>query len=608
MSLLEKLITKREHKTRFQDIIFLIGIFLFAAILIIGLFPKSDTTVETGKSFFLYYMMTIPVIAAVYFLVTSFRRKLYPSSLETGSSIRLKIALAFVFVAVLPSLPIILISNNIINNTIAELISEKTSYSLEESISMSKESVSQIHTEVQQELRSLDYLVRRNTLRLSSPQSREVITEMLLLKGYRMLFFRVLKRDVVSNSLLRIDGAGREGDLEKSLIDFLRAQNLGSTRVHNLSIQGNSILLGCLPIRGYLIALYRTIPAKVFTRVTLYEDALRRYKQMEFLKPYFQTGVGIFLLLLAILIILLSIGVSIILSKSITQPVFDLAAAARRVASGDFSVQLERDSPDEMSLLFQSFNRMVMQLNESRRILYETQKLEAWREMAKKLVHEIKNPLTPIRLSAERIRKRFDEAHPEIEGIVQSGTETIIEEVTVLTRMLNEFSRFARLPEMRPELQHINPVIEKCIDFFRGHEGVNFHLDLDNELPPLSFDRALLRQAMTNLIQNAIDAIGVSGNVYVSSQLVEDEGSVIRITIQDDGVGIAGEELEKIFEPTFSTKEKGTGLGLTIVEKIILEHKGRIYCHSVPGVGSDFVIELPIIEREVPSHGEDSHS
>ena len=154
----EKLTSMRISKSRFQDIIFLIGIFLFSALLILGLFPK-DVDIETGKSFFLYYMMTIPIIAAVYFIVISFRRKLYSESSEIGSSIRMKIAVAFVFVAVLPSLPIIMISNNIINRTITDLISEKTSYSLEESIAMSKESIQHSNSGIQLELRSLNYLI-----------------------------------------------------------------------------------------------------------------------------------------------------------------------------------------------------------------------------------------------------------------------------------------------------------------------------------------------------------------------------------------------------------------------------------------------------------------
>jgi two-component system nitrogen regulation sensor histidine kinase NtrY len=608
MPLFEKLTSVRINKSRFQDIIFLIGIFLFSALLILGLFPK-DIDIKTGKSFFLYYMMTIPIIAAVYFIVISFRRKLYSEPSEIGSSIRIKIAIAFVFVAVLPSLPIILISNNIINKTLAELISEKTSHSLEESIAMSTESISDSHSGMQSELKSLDYLLRKGVVDIRSRRSRELIKSMFALRGYNLLIYRVLNSAPFDNSIVTIDGSRKVNSYENSIEKFLAAVNLKeNNKIYNLFVGKDTVLLGRLNSGGYLIAIFKKIPEKIFNRITIYEDALRRYKQTEFLKPYFQTGVGIFLLLLSILIILISVAVSVFLSRSITKPVLDLADAAKSVASGNFDIKLERSSPDELSLLFQSFNEMVTQLNESREILYQTQKLEAWREMARKLVHEIKNPLTPIKLSAERIRKRYSEGHPEIDNIVMTGSETIIEGVNILMRILSEFSKFARLPDMKPEYKSLNPVIENCINFFHGHEGVTFHLELDSNVPDTYFDKMLLRQALTNIIQNAIDAIESNGNIYVQSELVQDGNDFIRISIKDDGAGIGEEDRGKIFEPTFSTKEKGTGLGLTIVEKIILEHHGKIYLNSTPGKGSEFIVELPVIQEGVFRDGEDTHS
>ncbi|MFC1668876.1 histidine kinase dimerization/phospho-acceptor domain-containing protein, partial [Spirochaetota bacterium] len=113
---------------------------------------------------------------------------------------------------------------------------------------------------------------------------------------------------------------------------------------------------------------------------------------------------------------------------------------------------------------------MIIELDNNRKVMYQKQKLEAWREMAKRLVHEIKNPLTPIRLSADRIRRRYSEKHPDLEKIILSGTETIIEEVEVLKNILDEFTKFARLPEMKPEMMDVNGILENCINFLSGHE------------------------------------------------------------------------------------------------------------------------------------------
>ena len=178
------------------------------------------------------------------------------------------------------------------------------------------------------------------------------------------------------------------------------------------------------------------------------------------------------------------------------------------------------------------------------------------------------------------------------------GTGTIIEEVKALTLILDEFSGFARLPEMRGEYQNINSVIENCVNFYMGHEGIVFHLSLDNSIPKLFIDKFLIRQALINILQNSIDAMHKKGNIFVKSEYADKDGRIIRISIKDDGPGIKEEDLEKIFDPSFSTKTTGTGLGLAIVEKIILEHNGRITCNSKIGDGAEFVIDLPVIVEE----------
>jgi signal transduction histidine kinase len=170
--------------------------------------------------------------------------------------------------------------------------------------------------------------------------------------------------------------------------------------------------------------------------------------------------------------------------------------------------------------------------------------------------------------------------------------------------ILGEFSRFARLPEMNPLNEDLNASIENCVNFFHGHEKVAFHLDLDPSMPPVYFDKMLLRQAFTNIIQNSIDAIGDRGNIYIQSRLVKGNGAGrASISLRDDGAGIKPEDMEKIFEPTYSTKAHGTGLGLTIVEKIILEHRGRISCRSRVGEGTEFIIDLPLSARDGEADG-----
>ncbi len=577
------------------DMVFLVGVFSFAAVLILGLFPRKDLGEGAGRSFFFYAMMAVPIIVAIYIIIISFRRKLSSESSQAFFSIRTKYAIAFVFVAMLPSLPIILVSNNFITHMLAELISERTSQALEESIKMSREFIGQRFEVVRAELELFNGALATGAYSVNSPEARRAIARLYTARRLGVIFYSVVLAGDSGNRIAALDEA-MPGRYAEGVHDFLSAMRLHRGRfVYNVSIGGDSLLVGTLYTGDVLVALYDVIPERVYGRISLFEDSLGRHKQREYLKSYFQTGAGIFLLILAILIVGLSIAVSLVLSKNITRPVLELEEAARSVASGRFDIALRRDSPDELALLFKSFNTMVRQLEESRRVMFHTQKLEAWRDVARKLVHEIKNPLTPIRLSAERIQKRYKENHPEIGEIIMNGTDTIIEEVNVLMAILSEFSRFARLPEMKPELEDLNAIIESCVNFFHGHERVTFHVEAGGEMPRIRIDKMLLRQALTNIIQNSIDALGDSGTVHIRTY-VETGGAGPRacISIKDNGSGIREEDLEKIFEPTFSTKPQGTGLGLAIVEKIVLEHHGRIRCGSKAGEGAEFIIELPI--------------
>ncbi len=586
------------RRPKFQDVLFLLGVFLFTAIMLLSLYPRYQQD-EIGRNFFLYTVMLVPLVAAIYFLVISFRHQIRKQDAEITTSIRLKIAVALIFVAILPSIPIIIISNNMINTTINELITGRTALALEEAIEMSQETLQDDIEDMRRELK----LVRYNLI--NGAYSTEYFKRQYaaFLREGKSPYYRILVGYITSSSPFRNNisfdmssvSEKKEDDVAQ-LKQFLSVTETGNdVIVDRLSINGKTVIVANTRYGNTLLVLYHYISPEKTQRLALFEKTYGNYRQQEFLKPYFQTGVGIALVTISLVIIMLAAIISFVLSKSISRPAFELVDAAKQVASGDFSVKLYRNEKDEMTLLFNSFNRMVEQLEHGRKVMYQTQKLQAWRDIARKLVHEIKNPLTPIRLSAERIYRRYTEGHDDLDTIVRQGTSTIVEEVNVLMRLLSEFSRFARLPEIHPEYQSLNEIVENCVHFFRGHENIHFIVDMDDSLPELYIDRGLIRQSLTNLIQNAIEASNDSGDIEVQTGYVEDsDNKLARIVIRDYGIGIEKEDLPDIFEPTFSKKENGTGLGLTIVEKIIIEHGGRIYCQSEYGKGSTFTIELPV--------------
>ncbi|MCP4134654.1 MAG: HAMP domain-containing protein [bacterium] len=604
----KKLFQKRKKlisEEGYQDALFLVGIFVFSAVLIIGLFPSTGTEIVIGKDFFVYAIMAVPVIAALYFIIITFRQNIYTGSSQFDNSIRKKMALAFVFVAILPTLLIVLASNNFIYRTFSKLIPSKTSKALQEAISMSNEVAYGVEYDISREIKSLKFQFDREILSPVLKKDRDNIREMYRLKGYSLIIYRVQKDRLPDTRLKILDLFDRDSNEFEMFYG-----SVGLTkryRVDRINLKGRDIVAGCLQQNEFLIVLYQYMSGLSKRRVDLFNSSLEDYEKFEYSKTYFISEVGVFLLVLSIGVILISVLISLYLSKNITKPVLELANAAGNIASGNLSIDLKRESEDELGFLFSSFNQMVRELESNRKLMYQKQRLEAWREMARRLVHEIKNPLTPIRLSAERMRQRFMENNPYIEKIILYGTETIIEEVDVLMDILSEFTVFARLPEMKPEKTDINPLLENCAYFLVGRENIRFDVEKDERIPPVYLDKILMRQALVNLIQNAIDAIDASGHdgvISIASELIDDEEQLFyRIRISDNGIGISEEDLNNIFEPGFSKKKSGTGLGLAIVEKIILEHRGVIHCQSEKGSGTEFIIGLPINKDEIYNHG-----
>lgn len=579
--------------TRVQDVMFLVGIFVFVSILIIGLFPGKNVMIVKGREFFLYAVMTVPLVAALYFIIMSLRRNLYTGGPRAGSSIQYKIAVAFVFVAVLPSLPVVLTSNYILNQTLSGIILDKTSKALDEAITAANDPVTQMKEGMRGELQSIKYQMDNGTLSLETPEGRDYIRNVYTVKGLYVFSYTFYPGEV-DNKLWLVDGA--PDPIQKPITDFYGVSGFNETsRIDKLSILGKDYLAGSLRYNNYLLVICRTIPEEVAKRAELFAQSLSDHKRLAGTINELKSDGGMYLFGVVLIVVLISVLLSLYLSKNITRPVIELSEATKDFADGNYDISLYRDSDDELGVLFKSFNRMVYEFNRNRRIVYQKQRLEAWREMARQVVHEIKNPLTPIQLSAERIRKRYVENHPDIKNIILSGTDTIVEEVGVLKNILNEFTEFARLPEMKPVKTDINALIENCVNFFSGHENIRFNSEIDKRIPEIYIDRMMMRQTFNNLIKNAVEAVGKSGTIEVKSAFIEGPGGgTARIVIRDDGIGIRETDRDKIFNPGYSTKTSGSGLGLAIVEKIIMEHRGEISCKSEYGKGTEFIIDLPI--------------
>ena len=238
--------------------------------------------------------------------------------------------------------------------------------------------------------------------------------------------------------------------------------------------------------------------------------------------------------------------------------------------------------------------------------LLRAQKAAAWREVAQRIAHEIKNPLTPIQLSTERIRRLLERSgasppRPEVCAAIAESASLISQELTALKTLVDEFSAFARFPVSQPVPFSVNAIVENALDVFNGRlDGIHVHRALRSDLPSVQADPEQLKRAIVNLIDNAAEALERSPakEIWVSTDLDSDR-ELIEIIVADSGPGIPVEDKEKLFLPFFSTKQRGTGLGLAIVSRIISEHNGLVRVEENRPIGARFIIELPAMNSEL---------
>ena len=244
--------------------------------------------------------------------------------------------------------------------------------------------------------------------------------------------------------------------------------------------------------------------------------------------------------------------------------------------------------------------------------LAKVERMEAWREVARRIAHEIKNPLTPIQLSAERLRRQLTARSESDARLLEESTRTIISEVEDLKRLVNEFAGFARMPQLNPLPGHLNPLAEEVVNNFReAYPAVNFPIDLAADLPTIAIDREALKRALVNLLDNAVAAatgINLNGErprVSVTTA-IETASGTVTLEVADNGPGIDARLRARVFEPYFSTKKGGTGLGLAIVATIVTDHHGFVRVYDRPPHGSRFVLEFPIKNQQNPQVASDS--
>jgi two-component system, NtrC family, nitrogen regulation sensor histidine kinase NtrY len=303
--------------------------------------------------------------------------------------------------------------------------------------------------------------------------------------------------------------------------------------------------------------------------------------------------------------ILLAIGFSVWIAGRVSRPIEELARAAEEVAQGNWDARVEVRSRDEVGTLARSFNHMTGELAAQREKLIQSERVAAWRELARRLAHELKNPLFPLQLTVENLIRARGLPEQEFDEVFRESTRTLGMEIANLKTIIGRFSDFSKMS--RPQLERIDAATaitrvallyfpwkgtaaEECDVTSAGEQKIDCCMVLDAGQLPIDADPEMLHRALSNLVLNAMDAMPDGGKLTLSARCLDDR---IEIRVADTGEGLTPEECERLFTPYYTTKQHGTGLGLAIVQSVVADHAGTISVESQPGGGAAFVLLFP---------------
>ncbi|MGA2268182.1 MAG: ATP-binding protein [Bryobacteraceae bacterium] len=401
---------------------------------------------------------------------------------------------------------------------------------------------------------------------------RQFLSTLVLPAGMRALLYRNLEPPFSPAELL----GGQPEDLPRvrPLIEQVQRQKREISRT--VGSGSSAETFHALPLTGYQENLLGVLLIASSRRELVeLESVLRR------------TGIGV-----AAAGILLGIALSWWATARVTRPVQRLAESAARVAAGNWGATVETSSADEIGQLARAFNRMTHELVAQRERLVQAERVAAWRELARRLAHELKNPLFPLQITVENMQRARERYPDQFDEVFREGTETLLAELANLKQIIARFSDFAKMPAPQMQPVNFNHLVNETLKLFDpqlAQARVRANAELDPRLRPIQADPEQMTRVLRNLILNAIDAMPDGGTLTVRTAALE---AGLRLEVSDTGQGLTPEECSRLFTPYYTTKTHGTGLGLAIVQSVVSDHQGRISVESAPARGTTFRIEL----------------
>jgi nitrogen fixation/metabolism regulation signal transduction histidine kinase len=399
----------------------------------------------------------------------------------------------------------------------------------------------------------------------------------------------MLQQDESNGRLVVLDPDG--GELARST----HQRTLSSRQFRDLEVQRP------LGSAGHSLQAVFLTPRKPFSDFRQLGQAQAKAFQINYLRDELATYYRVVFFAIFGAVVVVALGVGLIIARITARRVAILAQATRKVAEGDLDTRVHLRTRDEMGDLAQAFNEMVRQIKGSRERIAYLEKIGAWQEIARRLAHEIKNPLTPIQLAVQQLHRKYDGGDEHFASMLQDAFDIVSEEVEGLRRLVQAFSSFAKLPDVQPEPVDLNALMD---DFLKSRsemqEMANVRWSPLEPTVTVMVDRMLIKHALFNLVENAVHAAEEAGTledlVVTITPTLDRPRQWVSLAVADNGPGMPPGVYRRIFDPYFTTKESGTGLGLAIVKKIVLEHDGTVSVTSAPGEGTCFIIYLPLVD------------
>jgi two-component system, NtrC family, nitrogen regulation sensor histidine kinase NtrY len=418
---------------------------------------------------------------------------------------------------------------------------------------------------------------------------KDFLATLELPAGTRAMFYQNLAGGFSPELLISAPGAAPQPEHVAPLIEQVRRQRQEASEiVHWSSDSGDEEAINAIPLFGV---------DNQLLGILVVGNSRRPYIEL-------QQHIRSAALLAAAAGILLAIVFSGWAAARVTRPVEQLAEAARDVAAGNWSTQVPVSSADELGALAESFNRMTHELLSQKQQLVQAERVAAWRELARRLAHELKNPLFPLQLTVENLLRARQQSQQLFDEMFQEGSATLLAEIANLKAVISRFSEFSKMPQPQLQSVDVNEIVQNVVRVFRAQlrspdrAAIQPNLDLASGIEPIAADPELLHRALSNLVLNAMDAMPQGGTLTLRTH---QKGDRVFIEVSDTGAGLTAEECERLFTPYYTSKAHGTGLGLAIVQSIISDHGGRISVQSEPGKGATFRIGLPRNREKLPA-------